>query len=171
MHVMGWSDVWYIQGMPLSVRLQVRRKRHRWLNPRQTTLRRLFQLVVPRCYVGTWTGPDLDLICVKDCPPREGILDRAVNREADNWLSPPAPTIFLATLRSLWKRWRLGQTLPKCLGCSVLPGEVHLFPDCTLTGGMMGDRERRAVWTGNHKNHSVPLGTYEGKSSKGTDNG
>jgi hypothetical protein len=50
-------------------------------------------------HVGTWTGPDGDLLCVRKCETAE---------EAERWLSPPAPTILLACLRALWRR----KTLP-----------------------------------------------------------
>lgn len=44
--------------------------------------------------VGVWTGPDRDLLCVKECATAE---------EAERWLSPSGPTILLAALRSVAK--------------------------------------------------------------------
>lgn len=46
------------------------------------------------CYVGTWTGPDMDLICVRRCETDE---------EAEQWLSPGGRTILHAALRSWWR--------------------------------------------------------------------
>lgn len=46
-------------------------------------------------FVGTWTGPDRDLICVRDCDTSE---------EAERWLSPPGRTILHAALRAAWLR-------------------------------------------------------------------
>lgn len=48
-------------------------------------------------FVGTWTGPQHDLICVKRCATLE---------EAAGLISPPGRTILHAALLSLWKRWR-----------------------------------------------------------------
>jgi hypothetical protein len=47
------------------------------------------------CLVGTMTGPDGDLLCVRPCPSRE---------DAEKWLSPPGRTIIDAVARALWKR-------------------------------------------------------------------
>ena len=45
------------------------------------------------CLVGTWTGPDGDLLCVRPCLTVE---------EAERWLAPPGRTVLDATTRSLW---------------------------------------------------------------------
>ncbi len=47
--------------------------------------------------VGMWTGPDHDLLCVKNC---------STNEEAERYLSPPGRTILSATLRGLVVRVR-----------------------------------------------------------------
>lgn len=49
------------------------------------------------CLVGTWTGPDGDLLCVRPC---------ATVAEAEANLSPPGRSVLDATLRALWLRWR-----------------------------------------------------------------
>lgn len=49
------------------------------------------------CFVGTWTGPDSDLLCVRRCKTLE---------EAEMWLSPPGHTILGATLKALLLRMR-----------------------------------------------------------------
>ncbi len=47
--------------------------------------------------IGTWTGPDCDLLCVRRC-------DTYV--DAERWLAPSGRTILHAALRSLWLlRW------------------------------------------------------------------
>lgn len=43
-------------------------------------------------YVGVWTGPDHDMICVRCCE---------TNADADRYRSPPGRTVLDATLRSL----------------------------------------------------------------------
>ncbi len=60
------------------------------------------------CYVGTWTGPDLDLICVCRCKSSE---------EAEKSLSEPGYTILHAVIRSWLKLRRLrksGVALEHC---------------------------------------------------------
>ncbi len=53
------------------------------------------------CLVGVWTGPDRDLLCVREC-------DTSI--EAEKWLAPPGRMILDATLRSLWVRWSVKLT-------------------------------------------------------------
>jgi|SRR5580658_7664147 hypothetical protein len=47
------------------------------------------------CLVGTWTGPDTDLLCVKECSTAD---------EAETYLSPEGWTISHAAIRAWWKR-------------------------------------------------------------------
>lgn len=56
---------------------------------------------VGRCLVGTWTGPDADLLCVKPCETSE---------EAERFLSPMAHSILGAVLRAAWHRWKASRT-------------------------------------------------------------
>lgn len=55
------------------------------------------------CLVGTWTGPDGDLLCVRPC---------TTSTEAELNLAPPGRTILDATLRSLWRRWTAQSVAP-----------------------------------------------------------
>ena len=50
------------------------------------------------CYVGVWTGPDSDLLCVRECSTRE---------EAERCLAPSGWTITHAAVRSWVKFMRL----------------------------------------------------------------
>jgi len=67
----GWSDIWYANPYPLGTdltRVTVSKKKNfgkRW-------------------FVGDFTGPDGDLVCVKECQTAE---------EAERWLSPAGATI------------------------------------------------------------------------------
>lgn len=83
MAIYGW-EVW---SSPIDPEDDVRR-RGAW---------RPWHVFADGFLVGTWTGPDRDLLCVMRCETAE---------EAERWLSPPAPTILLATLRSLALRLR-----------------------------------------------------------------
>ena len=47
-------------------------------------------------YVGTWTGPDADLLCVRRC---------ATSEEAEANLSPEGRGILRAVLLSAWRRY------------------------------------------------------------------
>jgi len=49
-------------------------------------------------FVGTWTGPDHDLLCVGRA---------TTNEEAERMLSPAGYTLLDAALRSAWTRWRI----------------------------------------------------------------
>lgn len=51
-----------------------------------------------RFYVGTWTGPDGDLLCVRPCETKE---------EAETALSPPGASVRDAALRAAALRVRL----------------------------------------------------------------
>lgn len=76
-----WRDIWYL-GSNRPVRY-----RHWW------------NFIGPSaCYVGIWTGPDLDLICLRKCATAE---------EAEEWLSPPGWTIAHAAIRAWLKLIRV----------------------------------------------------------------
>lgn len=101
MHCFGWSDVWFTGGISLYGPAWFARIPHR-------TWRSLKSAVAPgRAYgsvfVGRWTGPQHDLICIREC---------STNEEAERWLSPPARTITGAALKSAWKRLRLDRADP-----------------------------------------------------------
>ncbi len=81
----GWDAVWYLGGDPSSARY-LRAPGARWWH----------FLRAGACLVGEWTGPDMDLLCVRQC-------DSAA--DARRWLSPPGRFVLDATLRSLWVRW------------------------------------------------------------------
>jgi len=49
------------------------------------------------CLVGTWTGPDNDLLCVRRCRTAE---------DAEKYLSPAGWTITDAAIRAWWKLHR-----------------------------------------------------------------
>jgi len=72
----GWDAVWFLGSNGL------RRGPLRFFGP-------------GTCLVGTWTGPDLDLLCVKECDTPD---------EADACLSPEGWTITHAALRAWLKR-------------------------------------------------------------------
>ena len=77
----GWHDVWYLG------------------SNKPDRYRRWWQFFGPNtCYVGVWTGPDADLLCVCEC---------ATNEEATLCLSPSGWTIGHAAIRSLLKRFSL----------------------------------------------------------------
>jgi hypothetical protein len=60
---------------------------------------RWWQFIGPdAAYVGCWTGPQSDLICLKHCE---------TNREAEIWLSPPGWTILHAAILAWLKLRRL----------------------------------------------------------------
>lgn len=74
----GWRDVWYLGSN------RPERYRHWW------------NFIGPSaCYVGIWTGPDLDLLCVRKCETLE---------EAKACLSPPGYTILHAALKARARR-------------------------------------------------------------------
>lgn len=66
----GWNAVWFLGSNGL------RRGLLRFIGP-------------ATCYVGVWTGPALDLLCVKECE---------TNQDAEMWLSPPGWTILHAAV-------------------------------------------------------------------------
>jgi len=68
----GWRDVWYLGSNGL------RRGAFRFLGPET-------------CYVGIWTGPKRDLLCVREC---------STLQEAEACLSPPGWTILHAAFRA-----------------------------------------------------------------------
>lgn len=73
----GWRDIWYLGSN------RPEQYRHWWSF-----------ITEKAAYVGVWTGPQLDLICVRECE---------TNAEAEIWLSPEGWTIFDAALRSWFK--------------------------------------------------------------------
>lgn len=79
MHRMGWDAVWYTGSAP-SVWYAVQA----WWRG-------------DVCFVGTWTGPQNDLLCVRRCDTAE---------EAERCLSPGARTILGAALKAWWKARR-----------------------------------------------------------------
>lgn len=74
MHRFQWDTVWYA-GMPSFWQSITNRRGGRF-------------------HVGQWTGPQLDLVCLKRCK---------TNEEAEKWLSPEGRTIFLATILAILK--------------------------------------------------------------------
>jgi len=79
-HIMGCDAVWYA-------------------NP--GTLKNMIKWD-GRWHVGFWTGPQLDLVCIKKCK---------TNEEADRYLSPGGRTILSATLKTLSARIRAGEKI------------------------------------------------------------
>lgn len=78
---LGWSDAWF----PNAQTREDPDPLHRW-----------WHNVIPplgSCFVGVWTGPHGDMLCVRRCFTR---------KEARRWASPPGRTILHATLRALW---------------------------------------------------------------------
>lgn len=71
----GWHDVWFLGSNGLTSGPL------RFVRP-------------DACYVGIWTGPDMDLLCVRECPTAE---------EAERCLSPSGWTILHASIRSWLK--------------------------------------------------------------------
>jgi len=110
-HWMHWDSVWYASPGPfwcwpprqawqwfqmaaLGIRYRTLDGRVRWGTP-------------GRWHVGTWTGPQHDLLCLKKC---------ATNAEAEKFLSPGGPTILLAALVALIKAWYRScvDYMPRC---------------------------------------------------------
>lgn len=76
----GWDEVWALVG-------------HREDQPPGPKLRRASTVFkIPHFYVGVLTGPDKDLVCVRQCNSK---------CEAERNLAPPGYTVLDATLRSL----------------------------------------------------------------------
>ena len=90
MNYMGWDGVWMPGALPVELR---------------TPAVPLPPLIpeVGACLVGTWTGPDGDLLCVRECDTAE---------EAEKWLSPPGRMIIDAVARSVWLRFVGARTSP-----------------------------------------------------------
>jgi hypothetical protein len=79
----GWQDVWYLG------------------SNRPERYRRWWNFVNPTaCYVGIWTGPALDLLCIRRCDTAE---------EAEEVLSPPGWTITHAAIRA-WLKVRSNES-------------------------------------------------------------
>ena len=77
----GWHDIWFLGSN------RPRHGRHRRKGP--------LNFIRPgACFVGVWTGPQRDLICIKPC---------TTNQEAEKYLSPPGWTITHAAIRSWLK--------------------------------------------------------------------
>ena len=83
MYRFGWETVWMVGVCPQEAGLDAPKRR--------------FEFFHCECLVGTWTGPDADLLCVRPCD---------TSAEAEKWLSPPGRTILHAALRSFWLRLR-----------------------------------------------------------------
>lgn len=81
MYRMAWDAVWFTGSAP------------RW-----TTALYWWWRTGNTCFVGTWTGPDRDIICVRRCDTAE---------EAEAALSPGSRTILGAALKAWWKARRL----------------------------------------------------------------
>lgn len=81
MSKMGWDAVWYLGGGGLEPGQNPPPGHHRWWH----------RWSLGSVFVGTWTGPDGDLVCVKRCQTRD---------EANRWLSPPAHTVLDGCARS-----------------------------------------------------------------------
>jgi len=74
----GWDAVWFLGSN------RPERFRHWW------------NFIGPNtCYIGVWTGPDLDLLCVRECPTAT---------EAEQNLSPAGWTITHAAILS-WRKF------------------------------------------------------------------
>lgn len=74
MHLLNWSDVWYAH--PGDIRSNFRKR--------------------GGCFfVGVWTGPQRDLICVRRAD---------TNQAAERFLSPSGRTILDATIKAVWKK-------------------------------------------------------------------
>lgn len=77
MYAMEWDSIWFVGSAP------------RW-----TTGVRWWFKHGDTFFVGVWTGPQRDLICVRHCD---------TNAEAERWLSPGSRTLWGAALKSLWR--------------------------------------------------------------------
>lgn len=73
-------------------------------------------------FAGVWTGPQRDLICVKDCD---------TNEEAEIWLSPPGATPEEATRLSLEKQARLAAGRRICHRCGFVGAWSEDMEWCT----------------------------------------
>lgn len=76
LHMCGWDSVWYAHPGP-GIRGALRGVR--WGG---------------RFLVGTWTGEQGDLLCIRPC---------STNAEAERCLAPGGRTLLTAALASLWK--------------------------------------------------------------------
>lgn len=84
MHFMNWDAIWYAH--PGSIKTAMSQA-GRW-------------------YVGRWTGPDSDLVCIRAV---------ASSQAAEAALSPGGHTILTATLKALWLKFRGGHKVcPEC---------------------------------------------------------
>ena len=72
MHLLNWNDIWYAH--PGDFRTNLKQGRF---------------------HVGVWTGPQMDLICIRKAN---------TNSEAEKYLSPGGRTILEATIKSVYKR-------------------------------------------------------------------
>jgi hypothetical protein len=90
----GWRDVWF---------LGANRPKPRW-----------WQFISSECcFVGVWTGPDADLICVQECETAT---------EAEAYLSPGGWTILHAACRSWLKLTRVkAQRFDQTYKSTVIP--------------------------------------------------
>lgn len=97
----GWDAVWYLEACGDTPAPG----EHWWHFAR-----------LGACIVGTWTGPDGDLLCVRSC---DSVAEAKAN------LSPPGRFILDATLRSLWRRWARSASTAKDLNT-----RIHSWPGC-----------------------------------------
>src|SRR5260370_38502550 len=88
----GWRDVWYLGSNTFP-------RYRRWWK----------FLTAKSAYIGVWTGPQHDLICVKEC---------TTNEEAERYLSPEGWTILDAAIRSWWKLLNLDGAVRKSASCN-----------------------------------------------------
>lgn len=108
-----WESIWYTGRMPVKYWLKFRiediidiiniwygKRNSFWKHYSPVTLKHMLStnLLLGSWFVGTWTGPQRDLICLKECK---------TNKEANKWLSPAGKTILSATLKAVWKYHKL----------------------------------------------------------------
>jgi hypothetical protein len=80
----GWKDIWCLgSNGPLD-------STFKFLGPE-------------KCYVGIWTGPEQDLLCLRKCSTVE---------QAEKFLSPGGWTILHAVLLSVWRLKSISVTIP-----------------------------------------------------------
>jgi len=99
----GWTDLWYANPFPKGAEINdTTTNEDRWVQqfgkPSTGMDDIKDRLAIPwsgpRWHVGVWTGPDSDLVCLKDCNTKE---------EAERWLSPggwtPADAVHQAKVK------------------------------------------------------------------------
>lgn len=96
MHAKGWTDCWYAHPGPFLLDHTVRSV---WKSIiREEGFRVAIDLFIrghsKRWHIGVWTGPQLDLVCLKYCETSE---------EAERWLSPGGTIPLTAAIKG-WIR-------------------------------------------------------------------